>query len=519
MPSPRRPANRPLLALLGLLTAGALLATPVASQRPAKSPTDPEEVARDLFSRRTPVADVARILVDSHRQTRPTALGILKRVGYAPAAVAGTALGTFRMAPDDAAVALRSAEVDAVAVSRAMANARVGSLVAGRALRSGGYPARDATAALMEAHRLDGYAAYRLLKDAGYTSVQVNEAVAELGMAVDLGCVGPDGHPSPCGAFGGEPDEPAMGQVTWSPQGSAEAASEVVFESTNIPEVDVLFDGQELTLLEMNSSRVRARLPGDAGTGSLALRRRSDGVVGVIEDPYEILPVNPLASVDWGAAAEAAAEGALEDADAWILGSALDQESCLIHANVVTASPGALVGPGFEGNVAARVEAAGAPPEVADAWQASFEEAFLAWADNVTIPGLPWYPAFVAWPGPHTDTLPNVPMPLGALISSGSGAMTPPGLLQRLSESIPGAQSPGAPVALSTFATEVGASFGVFLATAQVMNVMGSGPVPVFAPPPVPAGPVVSGRCYTPGLWISLLPSGVAVDLPDLGGP
>lgn len=514
MASPRPPIRRLVVALTVLAALG-LSAPPAESQRAGKS-VDPEAVARDLFARRTPVGDVARILVDTHRLSQDAALGVLARVGYPDDAVARTAVQTFRMRADAAAGALRSAEVGAAAVSRALTGARVGTLAVGRALRSGGYPARDAAAALMDVRSLDGYAAYALLKDVGYATIDVNDAVEHLGVKVDLGCVGPDGHPSPCGAFGGETNAPAMGQVTWSPQGSAEAASEVTFEATNIPPVDVLFDGQELTVLEMNSSRVRARLPGSVGTGALALRRQSDGVLGVIEDPFEVVPVNPFASVDWGAAAEAARKGAMDDADAWIQSARFDPDRCRIMATNAVATAGFLIGPGFEGNVAAEVEAAGASSEIAAGWQEAFESAFLEWADNVTVPGLPWYPAFAAWPGAHSETLPNVPMPVATLVPAGVLAMTPPRILEWLEETVPGAQAPEAAPALATFATEVGASFAVFAATAQVMNVLGSGPVPTYAPPAVMVGPVVSGSCHTPGQWASTLPSGVAVNLPDL---
>jgi hypothetical protein len=53
---------------------------------------------------------------------------------------------------------------------------------------------------------------------------------------------------------------------------------------------------------------------------------------------------------------------------------------------------------------------------------------------------------------------------------------------------------------------------------AQVSLVVGSGPVPTFAPPQVPAGPVVSGSCWSPAMWTSTLPSGTYIALPDLSG-
>ncbi|HUP20980.1 MAG TPA: hypothetical protein VM778_13660 [Gemmatimonadota bacterium] len=42
--------------------------------------------------------------------------------------------------------------------------------------------------------------------------------------------------------------------------------------------------------------------------------------------------------------------------------------------------------------------------------------------------------------------------------------------------------------------------FVAWLAQAQVMNVMGSGPVPSYDPPKVPAGSVVGGSCSGKGV-------------------
>jgi hypothetical protein len=47
----------------------------------------------------------------------------------------------------------------------------------------------------------------------------------------------------------------------------------------------------------------------------------------------------------------------------------------------------------------------------------------------------------------------------------------------------------------SLFGSHMAARFGAFLVKAPVLNVMGSGPVPSFAPPLVPAAPVTGGRC------------------------
>jgi hypothetical protein len=49
--------------------------------------------------------------------------------------------------------------------------------------------------------------------------------------------------------------------------------------------------------------------------------------------------------------------------------------------------------------------------------------------------------------------------------------------------------------AINGFATDIGGRFTLCMGSCQLMNGMGSGPVPSFAPPLIPVGPVVSGSC------------------------
>ena len=50
-------------------------------------------------------------------------------------------------------------------------------------------------------------------------------------------------------------------------------------------------------------------------------------------------------------------------------------------------------------------------------------------------------------------------------------------------------------IAVNGFATDIDGRFSLCMGGCQLMNVMGSGPVPSFAPPFIPVGPVVSGSC------------------------
>ena len=122
------------------------------------------------------------------------------------------------------------------------------------------------------------------------------------------------------------------------------------------------------------------------------------------------------------------------------------------------------------------------------------------YTDNVTVPGLPWYPAFAAFPGPMAPPMPNVPMPLITCPSKGMADITVPDKLKKamlkefdkklgekcndkihetIFEAIAMALAPG---------------FLLWVSTQIVNLVMGTGNIPSFAPPFVPVGPVVNGQ-------------------------
>jgi hypothetical protein len=131
---------------------------------------------------------------------------------------------------------------------------------------------------------------------------------------------------------------------------------------------------------------------------------------------------------------------------------------------------------------------------------------FSDYVDMVTVPGLPWYPAFAAFPGPQAPPMPNVPMPLIACISPMALKLVTPSLM---SGAMGGAHSGGLKskdpdsqwsACFDAIETPLNLAFGIWLVAQQVMQVMGKGPIPTFAPPFVPVGPVVAGdNIATPG--------------------
>jgi hypothetical protein len=125
--------------------------------------------------------------------------------------------------------------------------------------------------------------------------------------------------------------------------------------------------------------------------------------------------------------------------------------------------------------------------------------AWLSFTATVKVAGMPWYPAFAAMPSPVAPPTPNIPCPFAALtqvpvsISANVLKMQMIGMLG----------DPMAPFHKELFESIADAfdkSYNLWKGMTMVTNVLGTGPVPSFAPPFVPVGPVVGGvGTMTPG--------------------
>lgn len=137
------------------------------------------------------------------------------------------------------------------------------------------------------------------------------------------------------------------------------------------------------------------------------------------------------------------------------------------------------------------------PAAIAHALARELGGAWRAWADGfqLTLPGA--YPKLAAVPGPMAPPTPAAgAFPIARGSSAGehrlSTAMLSPRLVSAL-RPLAGRQVSGLDSAIAELTTWVEASFRDWKATAQVVGVMGKGPIPSFAPPYVPVGPVVMG--------------------------
>src|SRR5256885_9020147 len=87
-------------------------------------------------------------------------------------------------------------------------------------------------------------------------------------------------------------------------------------------------------------------------------------------------------------------------------------------------APGFLEGPELESNIKNAPMVASFDGNIKkhrDAVAKGVSKCFKDWQGQVMVPGLPWYPAFAAFPGPMAPPMPNVPMPLITCVSSKIG--------------------------------------------------------------------------------------------------
>ena len=178
-----------------------------------------------------------------------------------------------------------------------------------------------------------------------------------------------------------------------------------------------------------------------------------------------------------------------------------------VTINGITAigSPGCLDGPelsSFDKKIPALKRLRALKNDLAYAVLNGASANFKLWQDAVTVPGLPWYPSFAVIPGPVAPPTPNIPFPVIACASSQLAKILIPSAIENtiqshLSDTLKKAVDD---TFLNSLALKLSLYFSKWVVSQLVQNVIGTGPVPTFAPPYVPNGPVYNGSIIaTPG--------------------
>jgi hypothetical protein len=161
----------------------------------------------------------------------------------------------------------------------------------------------------------------------------------------------------------------------------------------------------------------------------------------------------------------------------------------------------------FERNVMAALTASGAPERLAKVFSCALGDAWEKWARGFCVNALHWYPAFAAFAGPMAPPMPNVPTPLAASGKSGGDTELYPGnLIARIRANLSNAAvdvDDRGTAAIVEFALRFASATVVWRAACLVIDVLGAGLCPTFAPPYVPVAPVVGGFILpTHGDWL-----------------
>lgn len=126
-----------------------------------------------------------------------------------------------------------------------------------------------------------------------------------------------------------------------------------------------------------------------------------------------------------------------------------------------------------------------------------------AWVGGLAQLPLPWYPAFAAFPGPMAPPMPNLPTPFIATFAGSPSEMMASALKSAMVDALGDSDALHHAALFDAIGTAINACWVIWTASTVVTGVMGKGPIPTFAPPIVPVGPVLGGSTLpTPGHFV-----------------
>ncbi|MBE9514082.1 MAG: hypothetical protein IMY83_03515 [Chloroflexi bacterium] len=205
----------------------------------------------------------------------------------------------------------------------------------------------------------------------------------------------------------------------------------------------------------------------------------------------------------WGTWLEGAMDAISEAVAVW--STQVTFVDVTINSLIAVGQPGTLDGPSLNPQLSSLMVTREVPENIAEKLSNVIANLWEDWQSKVVIPGLPWYPSFMAYPGPLAPPTPNIPTPLIALGSSGMASVTSDQvILEKLGAELGSlANTEGAVNNLEHFSLSFSIRFLNWSTTTMVQNVIGQGPIPIYAPPYVNAGPVVMGNVISaPGVLI-----------------
>ncbi|MEZ5352964.1 MAG: hypothetical protein R2762_10040 [Bryobacteraceae bacterium] len=199
--------------------------------------------------------------------------------------------------------------------------------------------------------------------------------------------------------------------------------------------------------------------------------------------------------MDWNSIGTAAREAFRTAVNEWIAQAQL--RGGRITGPAAEFGPGSLWSPvNLEVKLLQSLTAAKLSSEVAQALAKILASAWNDWAGGFQLRSQSAFPTFVAVPASHAPPTPAAPIPLQSSVSSGEPSLSSALLNAKLTQALRAhaVRSPGNfDLAAKQLADWVDSSFQEWKRIVMISGVVGQGPVPTFAPPYVPVGPVVMG--------------------------
>lgn len=176
-----------------------------------------------------------------------------------------------------------------------------------------------------------------------------------------------------------------------------------------------------------------------------------------------------------------------------------------INASVLTIPSGSLEGSNFTESIISEIMTLDVPVQIAEAFAAPVWSGWNKWSVTFAIHSFSAFPSFVAFPGPSAPPTSALPIPLSAAAFNRDLLKANALKVQILSRLGKWKEDPEAKRAVERFSEWLDESFTSAITKSQITNLMGQGPVPTFAPPEVPSGPVVGGSIIpSPGCFANL---------------
>jgi len=164
----------------------------------------------------------------------------------------------------------------------------------------------------------------------------------------------------------------------------------------------------------------------------------------------------------------------------------------VINGPIGTLIPGCVLGPPLSPLILATAPK-NTPQELkySNAIANAFGSLWQPW--HMGLSGILSYPTFAAFPGPMAPPTPNVPIPLITFTSAGETGLSPGSLKSMMEANLAEPDALHSSDLFDAISQAFNTVFQLFKTSTLIQNVQGTGPIPTFAPPFVPVGPVLAG--------------------------